>query len=99
VHSKIGNEKNKLFKLKGTLSDSADWALIFSKIRNLKDTDLYFDKCHSPEVTKVLGEFRKKVFVERQQNKNAFLKNLTLTIDDNNFDVYNVIKSRFLKSI
>jgi hypothetical protein len=98
IKSKLGNNANKLYKLKGSLVDSSDWSSIFSRIRNLKDTNLFLDKCHTPEVKQVLSDFRKTVFTERQNNKNAYIKNLTIVLDEQSYDVFSVLKSRFARS-
>jgi len=99
IPSKSGNNTRKSYKLKATLANASDWGLIFSKIKNLKDTELYFDKTHTTDVQQILTEFRKTIFKEREQNKMAFMKNLTMTIENNTFEVYSILKSRFLKSI
>jgi hypothetical protein len=99
IPSKLGNATPKIYKLKASLTNASDWGLIFSKIRNLKDTELYFDRTHSNEVQKVLTEFRTTISKERALGKSATLKNLTLTLDDNTFEVFSILKSRFLKSV
>src|SRR5271156_4863571 len=102
IPSKLGNKENKgevLYKLKGSLVNEADWGLIFSKISNLKLTNLFLDKVHTLEVKSILAEFIKKVYDETQNHRKASLKNLTLTMEDQSFDVYSVLKSRFMKTL
>jgi hypothetical protein len=86
-----------LYKLKGTMADNRQWANIFSNIIALKETNLYFDRYHCPEVQEVLKEFRKRMSTARLQMKKASLKNLTLTIEDVSYEVYSILRSRFLK--
>jgi hypothetical protein len=102
VFSSTSNENNqKLFKLKGTLTNHEDWKLIFSNIKHLNDTNLYLDKSHSPDVQAVLTDFRKKLSLEKQKNKDtkATLKNMTLQVDGVYYEVFNVLRSKFLKDM
>ena len=98
VHRKTMNGGEKVYKLKGCLANAEDWSAIFSKIKNLKGTNLYLDKLHSREISSVLAEFRRKVLSERQANKNAYIKGITMFLGDKKFDAYSVLESRFLKT-
>ena len=99
VASKDAKNDNKIYKLKGILDDQNDWNFIFSRIINLKDTPLYLDKIHCNEVKNVLGEFRKWMYNAKLEKKMVSLKSLTLTIDDQQHEVFSILKSRFLKAI
>jgi hypothetical protein len=79
------------------MADNRQWANIFSNIIALKETNLYFDRYHCPEVQEVLKELRKRLSTARLQMKKASLKNLTLTIEDVSYEVYSILRSRFLK--
>jgi hypothetical protein len=88
---------SKMFKIKGSLSSNQDWKPIFSNISLLKDTNLFLDKFHAVEVQNILNEFKKKLASERLLKKKASIKNLTLYVDDNSYEVFSVLKSNFLR--
>ncbi len=83
--------------MKATLSSSQDWGAIFSKIRALKETGLYLDREHTKEVQDVLSEFKKRAYLEKQNDKVAFIKNLTLFVDNTSYEVFNTLQHNFLK--
>jgi hypothetical protein len=98
--SKSNGDAAKFFKLSGTLKHNNEWKSIFSNISALKDTNLFLDRSHCQEVQYILNDFKRKVGLERQQNnKNAFVKNLTLHINDNTFEVFDILKSNYFRDI
>jgi hypothetical protein len=100
VHtSSSKNSEIKYYKLKAKLQDGQDWKYIYSKIRELKETKIYLDREHTPEVGNILKDFRDRKALEKEQGKEAYIKNLTLHVENNTFEVYSILKNKFLKDL
>ena len=62
-------------------------------------TNYSIEKAHIKPISDVLDEFRQQVKKAKEEGNPASLKNLTMTIKDNSFDVYTILKNRFMKQL
>jgi hypothetical protein len=57
------------------------------------------DREHTPEVGNILKDFRDRKALEKEQGKEAYIKYLTLYVENNTFEVYSILKNKFLKDL
>jgi hypothetical protein len=93
------NPSQNTYTLTGTLQNFDTWGLIFSQVKNLKGSNLSINKCYSPEVEEVLKDFRYKLSQAKLNKEKANISNLNYISKDSNLNAYDIIKSKFCKSL
>jgi hypothetical protein len=87
--------------LMGKLNKLEDYKHIFGNVSKLKDTNLKFDKLHCKTVGQMLNDFKKSLYNHKQQKgkDSGCIKDYKLFLDDEEFDVFNILKNRYMKQI